>query len=746
MAESSRGSTPWPADALGLIGAAAALIGGDGTIRGWTDAARRSLGYRADEVVGRSAAMLLPDGATARACEGAGENAGENAPEGASDGAGERESAGAGETPDWAARARAREPWSAVVALRRKDGSEARMTLEGSPLFGGDWTDRADRADWFVTAADPASASFWAPARSKVSQALLARSPVGLSIWDTDLRCVWLNAAAERQDGLLRRQRLGRLITEVQPDNEGTAIAAGMRRVLESGEPIIEREYTWRVPGEDEERVLSASYYRLDGTDGEPIGVVNLATDIDKSRARQHLLLLGRAGNGIGTTLNVTRTAQELADAAVPLLADYATVDLGETVQFGEEPIERQAASESRIPVFRRAGVASIHQELPEALWNIGEVVLVPPESPFTKALLSGESHYEPVLNTGPGTWLDHDPDRARVIAATGMHSLIIVPLRARGVVLGEAVFVRTDNKTPFSGDDLLLIEELVGRAALSLDNARRYTRERAASVALQRNLLPHHLSGGRAVEVASRYLPADTHEGVGGDWFDVIPLRKARVGLVVGDVVGHGINAAALMGQLRTIMRTLADLDLPPAELLARLDRLVLLMSEQSDPADGFGGPMMSCTCLYAIYDPVTRRCTMASAGHPPPALVHPDGTVVFPRVAPGPPIGMGMRSYESLAVELPEGSVIALYTDGLIETRTADLDAGLDRLRAALDRPGLPLEQLCSHVIKTMGTRRRLGAGYRAGQAPAEDDVALLMARTLVLTPEEAAARKGA
>ncbi|WP_405585765.1 SpoIIE family protein phosphatase [Streptomyces sp. NBC_01190] len=711
MAESIRG-TPWSAqESLGLVGTAAAVIDAGGTILGWTDAAERTLGHRAQDTVGRSAAMLLVNSDTVT------------------------------ELATWGARTDRREPWSGVVQLRRKDGTDTRMMLEASPLFGN------GRTDWFVTATGPTSSSSWAPARSTVSQALLARSPVGLSIWGLDLRCIWMNSAAERQDGILRRQRLGRLMTEVQPGNAGRAITAAMRQVLASGEPIVEREYTWKIPGEEDERVLSASYFRLDGADGKPIGVVNMATDLDKSRARQHLLLLGEAGNRIGTTLDVMKTAQELADAAVPLLADYATVDLGETVQFGEEPLQRIPKSGASIPIFRRAGMSSVHEGVPESPWRVGESVYVSPTSPFARALFSGEVHFEPVLDSSPGSWLAQEPERAPTVEEIGMHSLIIVPLQARGTVLGEAVFLRSENKTPFSGDDLLLIEELVGRAALSLDNARRYSRERAASVALQRNLLPHNLSGGGAVELASRYLPADTHEGVGGDWFDVIPLPDARVGLVVGDVVGHGINAAALMGQLRTIMRTLADLNLPPEELLGRLDRLVLLMTEQEDGDEGFGGPVMSCTCAYAIYDPVSRSCTMASAGHPPPAVLYPDGTVAVSAVPAGPPIGMGIRSYESLAVELPESSVIALYTDGLIETRTADLDAGLDRLCSALTCPGSSLELLCSQVIGRMTPH--LWEKAPPGQPgrptrtrkPSEDDIALLLARTLVLTPEEAA-----
>jgi PAS domain S-box-containing protein len=419
------------------------------------------------------------------------------------------------------------------------------------------------------------------------------------------------------------------------------------------------------------------------------------------------------ASGRIGTTLDVKQTAQELADLAVPALADYVTVDLASAVLPEDEPLHRLASSDASIPVFRRAGMASINKGFPEALYKLGEAVYVPPDSPFTGVLASGRSYFEPVLDTSSGGWLDED--RLTVIRETGMHSLIIVPLRARGDVLGNAVFVRTEHPTPFTPEDLRLAEELAARAALSLDNARRYTRERAASLALQRHLLPRRLSGGGVIEVASRYLPADAQYGVGGDLFDTIPLPDSRVGLVVGDVTGHGIKAAARMGRLRTAMHALAYMGLPPDQLLARLDDLITHIGEQYlDTED-----ISLATCLYAVYDPATRRCTMAAAGHPPPAIVDPDGTVTFPRLPTGTPIGLGVGSYESLEVELAEGTLIALYTDGLIETREADLDAGMDRLGAALSQAALPLENVCNTVIDTMVTDT------------SDDDVALLIAR---------------
>ncbi len=280
----------------------------------------------------------------------------------------------------------------------------------------------------------------------------------------------------------------------------------------------------------------------------------------------------------------------------------------------------------------------------------------------------------------------------------------------------------------PFEEDDLLLAEELVGRAALSLDNARQYARERSAALALQRHLLPHRATGEPAADVAWRYLPADSHHGVGGDWFDVIPLSGARTALVVGDVLGHGINAAATMGQLRTAVRTLADMDLPPEDLLAHLDEQVVRLAENDvEPGDP-AAATIGATCLYAVYDPATGQCTMARAGHPPPAIIDPHGRVTFPELPIGPPLGLGLAPFESVTLELPGNSVLALYTDGLIESRDQDIDAGMDRLAAALAHPGLDLEDLCSSVVDAL-----------PAQAPI-DDATLLLARTRSLGPSRA------
>jgi anti-sigma regulatory factor (Ser/Thr protein kinase) len=251
----------------------------------------------------------------------------------------------------------------------------------------------------------------------------------------------------------------------------------------------------------------------------------------------------------------------------------------------------------------------------------------------------------------------------------------------------------------------------------VSIDNARRFTREHGMAVALQRSLLPRALPEQSAVEVASRYLPAQA--GVGGDWFDVIPLPGARVALAVGDVVGHGLHAAATMGRLRTAVHNFSALDLPPDELLGHLDELAARVDKDAIEA-GDETAITGATCLYAVYDPASRTCVMARAGHPTPALARPDGTVEFPDVPSGLPLGIGGLPFESVELKLEEGSRLVLYTDGLVERRDQDIDTGLELLREAVAHAGQSPEESCDAVLDALLPERQ------------GDDIALLVART--------------
>ncbi len=300
-----------------------------------------------------------------------------------------------------------------------------------------------------------------------------------------------------------------------------------------------------------------------------------------------------------------------------------------------------------------------------------------------------------------------------------GVHTHLTVPLRARGVTMGVVTLLRWENPDAFDEDDQLLVEELVARAAVCVDNARRFAREHNAALTLQTSLLPPDLPDHSAVELAYRYLPTDAEAGVGGDWFDVIPLSGARVALVVGDVVGHGIHAAASMGRLRAAVQTLADLDLPPDELLAHVDDLVLRLADEAEAATD--DPMViGATCVYAVYDPISGKLNVARAGHPSPAIAHLSEPVEFPDIPAGPPLGLGGLPFESAEIEVEEGSVIALYTDGLIEASDRDVDVGFERLCFALAHPDRPLEEICDTMVRSL-----------LPDHP-HDDVAFLIART--------------
>ncbi|WP_212913210.1 SpoIIE family protein phosphatase [Streptomyces sp. TS71-3] len=682
---------------------ATALVDEAGRISGWSEGMRQLVGRSAEEALGRPVESLL-------------QPAGDPAiPEVES-----------GDMPDvpWlrflAASGCVQQSapggrWACVVQVQGDEGRGTPVAMEVSPMAGA-----GGSTAWLLSAVELSISGTSGTNGFPLLRILMERSPIALALWDTDLNCIWVNAAAAEAGGMASR-RVGKPLSKAAALGfDLSAIAPVMQRVLENGTPMIDLEV--RRSGLDgQESALSASVFRLDGPDGTPQGLCTVGIDVSDSLARRRLALLNRAATVVGTTLDTLTTAQELADIAIPGLADFATVDLADWIPIGEIPRERPGGgSYGSGPLFRRAGMASIHKDVPEAVFSPGQMVYQPPSSPMVKPLLTGESHFEPELDR-TRYWLTEDPARATMIRDTGMHSAMFVPLKARGAILGVAVFIRAENPVPFTRDDLLLAEELATRAALSLDNARQYSRERNAALALQRDLLPRRLSGGPGLEVASRYLPTDKHEGVGGDWYDVIPLSRGRVALVVGDVVGHGINAAAAMGRLRTAVHTLAAMDLPPNRLLAQLDRVALNLSEEADDRNPSGIPSLAATCAYAMYDPATRICTLARAGHPPPALVSPEGDVVFPEVPTGGPVGWGLATYESAEIELAEGSKIALFTDGLIESRKDDIDTGLTRLAEALRHRCRTLDECCAHVIRTM-----------LRSATPEDDVSLLIALT--------------
>ncbi|MFE0627236.1 SpoIIE family protein phosphatase [Streptomyces sp. NPDC058864] len=430
-------------------------------------------------------------------------------------------------------------------------------------------------------------------------------------------------------------------------------------------------------------------------------------------QAYRRVKLLYEASVAVGTTLDVMRTAQELVDVAVPGFADFASVDLVVSVLQSAEP---GAADDS--PPLQRVALGGIHNRVP--LDPVGTVVQchVPSEKGpgfLREAVLADDLRAYTLASDGP--------QEGSKLLWSGINSMISVPLVTQGALLGMVTFWRS-RTAPFAAPDLSDAEGLAVKAAVAIDNARRYAHERESALTLQHALLPQHPPDHSAVDVAYRYLPTGTRAGVGGDWFDVIPLSGTRVALVVGDIVGHGIQASATMGRLRTAVRTLADVDLPPDELLTHLDDLVAHLG------DGDTSEIRGATCLYAIYDPISRHCTLASAGHPLPFLIYKDGAVESVAGEIGPPVGVADLPFENIELDLEEGSTLALYSDGLVvHSGRKDISEGLTLLRQALATAAGSLEATCSNVMETLLT------------GPPEDDVVLLLARASALPCEQVA-----
>lgn len=452
---------------------------------------------------------------------------------------------------------------------------------------------------------------------------------------------------------------------------------------------------------------------------GEPTGPEYEAAEHQRTRWR--MSLSQQAATRIGESLDVTRTSQDFADVLVPALGDLAWVDLAEAVLDGDEPPKVVGGGELQL---RRAAVASAAGPWPTALLPSGAAIPPLPDSVDLRRLQHGRA----VIVDRMTTVSNLDPEQVQLFIPEHGHSAMVAPLFARGLVLGVAMVWRTDQPDPFDWEDADLLAEIASRAALSVDNARRYTREHIMAATLQRSLLPRRLPQQSALDVAHRYLRAQ--DDVGGDWFDVIPLPGARVALVVGDVVGHGIHAAATMGRLRTAVHNFATLDLPPDELLACVDELVARIDTDAAAEDESEG-ITGATCLYAIYDSVTGHCTLARAGHPPPVVIRPDGTVDFPDVPVSPPLGVGSgMPFETAELHLPEGSRLILYTDGLLENRHRDLDTRTDLLHTAVTgQPHLTPEETCRDILDAM-----------LPEGPS-DDIALLVARTRLLDPSRVA-----
>ncbi|GHE25119.1 PAS domain S-box protein [Streptomyces vinaceus] len=670
-----------PAAAVGYAGVLSELLpialwreDADGIIVEWSLAAQDLLGHRPEDIIGLpGTSVLVPEANHALA-------------------------------DDLTRRVQAGETVVGTLPVRHRDGHRVTMEM------------------WIVPAADPqgrTGAMLIAVETSEVLrmrdslaalQSLFTQSPIGLATLGPDLRFLRVNDALARMNGVSAAAHLGKRLTEVVPGVNAAALEATMRQVLDRGTAVVDVRRTGRTPADPgHDHTWSCSYAPLLDVSGRPLGVIASLIDITDSqqaqgeaeRARRRFAVLAEAGTRIGTTLDLSQTAREIVQVLVPQLADSADVQLLETVL---APDDAAATHEG---VLRRIAVEFPDPDAPTARLAPGQTFQIPPDSVYERVIAEGRAMN---LYRSDVHALLPDPRAAELrdyLATLG--SARLIPLLARGTVLGAVTVTRTTDREPFDEQDAVLIDEVVARAALNIDNARMYTNQRRAALTLQRSLSNSALPRVSGLELTGRYLPASDHD-VGGDWFDVIQLPGGRTGLVIGDVMGHGIHAAAVMGQLRTAVRTLARQDVSPTRLLRSLDEAVADLGEDE-----------MATCVYAVHDPATGGCVIARAGHPPPAVVTAGGEVTFLDGPPGTPLGTGGQEFRTEEVALPPGSLLVLYTDGLIESRDRDLDQGMAELGRALREAGQPLDALCDDILARL-----------LPEAP-QDDVAVLLARTV-------------
>ncbi|WCD84499.1 hypothetical protein KPP03845_100822 [Streptomyces xanthophaeus] len=670
---------------MGALRVALVATSGDGHIVRWNHGAQELLGYAPPQVLGRHIADLLHPGAD---------------------------------------RSLGRSLWETAATGRGVMGTVTAWHRDGHPLELEIWAcpvpDRRDGASAVLVFAADAHAARRIRGSSAVWDGLFARSPVGIGVLDTQLRFLQVNPALEAMNGLAESAHVGRRLAEVLPEVNAGEMEAAMHQVLETGEPVLDRRRTGRTPADPEhDRVWSCSYVRVQDPGGRPIGVIASLLDItaqqrdhtEAEAGRRRLALLSEASSRLGASLDLERTAQELADLAVPHFADAVTVDVLDTLARGDEPGMGLTGGTA----LRRLGKAPLTgSDVTRILAPLGRTLSFPVAAPYTQALATRQPYLVARLDAEAVAPAARHTSKPAQLLETGVHSFLMMPLVARETVLGVATFYRTRPVGPFGSDDVTLAGELTARTAISIDNARLYHHEHETAVVLQRSMLPQHVTPPPGIEIAHRYLPASDVNEVGGDWYDVLPLTGGRAALIIGDVMGHGIAAAAVMGRLSATVRALARLDMPPAALLHQLEATLADLAE----------PMLA-TFLYVVCDPASGNCTVTRAGHPPPAVAEPDGTVRLVATPPGVPLGVGGITFTTTEITLPPGSVLVLYTDGLIEARSSDIDDRLRELTGLLTESQQPLDQLCDSLITHLVP------------ASADDDIALLVARIGANTP---------
>lgn len=671
---------PPPTGLLDVLSVSAMVLDADGRIVFWTPQAEELFGYTADEALGKYAARLFIHSQHLKAVV--------------------RLFAEVLETG---------RSWAGTFPIRHKDGGTRLMEFRNMRLqddLGGVYAlgIAADHTLLQRVETDLA-----------LCERLIDQSPIGLALLDPDLRYLLVNPALERIDGIPAEEHVGRRLRETLPLPDVDTIESALRQVLTTGTPLLDQYHVGRPRTDpDREHAWSLSFYRLEDAGGRVLGAAASVVDVterhraaaEADRARRRLALIAEASTRVGTTLEVGQTARELAEIAVPQLADVVAVDVLDSAL----ACRRSRRPDDGPELFRSLALKAAHPTVAlRAADAPGDIAAYDGDRLVTLCVHTGRPVLVRHVGAGDIPRIARDAEAGSLLARAGVHSYLAVPLIAHGEVLGALDLKRTRNPLPFDDDDVVLAGELAGRAAVAIDNARWFESVRNTALTLQRSLLPDHPPHHAGLDLASRYQPAQATSEVGGDWYDVIPLTDDKTALVVGDVMGNGIDAAATMGRLRTATCAYADLDLEPGEVLQHLDKITCDLEHYI------------VTCLYAVYDPRARQCRIANAGHMPPALVGPGHAPALLDLPAGAPLGVGGIPFETTTTDLAPGDVLVLYTDGLVETRHHSIDDRLNVLLAFLDEPDRPLEEICDLLL------------YGLRHPDDHDDVALLVARAL-------------
>jgi PAS domain S-box-containing protein len=669
---------PRAAGLLDMLSVAAVVLDAGGRIVLWSPQAEELFGYTANEALGQYAARLMVDPEHLQAVLSLFTEVMETG-----------------------------RSWAGAFPIRHKDGSTRLMEFRNMRLLN-------DRGEVYALglAADHTTLQRLETDLA-LAERLVNQSPIGLALMDPDLRYLLVNPALERIDGIPAEEHIGRHLRETLTFPDVDTIESALHQVLTTGTPLLDQYAVGRTPADpDHDHAWSLSFYRLEDPGGRILGAATSVVDVterhraatEADRARRRLTLIADASTRVGTSLDVEQTASELADIATPVLADVVAVDILDSAL----AFRRASKPHSGPELFRALAIKAAHPTVAlRAADPPGDLTAYDADRLVTLCVHTGRPVLVRHVAEQDLRRIARDPEATTLLARAGVHSYLAVPLISHGEVLGALDLKRIRNPVPFDEDDVILASELAGRAAVAIDNARWYQSVRNTALTLQRSLLPAYSPHHPGLELATRYQPAQSTSEVGGDWYDVIALTDDRTALVVGDVMGNGIDAAATMGRLRTATCAYADLDLAPEAVLQHLDKITCDLEHYI------------VTCLYAVYDPHHRQCHIANAGHMPPALARPGHAPELLDLPSGAPLGVGGISFETTTADLNAGDLLVLYTDGLVETRHHSIDDRLNLLLSLLDEPYRPLEETCDLLL------------YGLRHPDDHDDVALLAAR---------------